>query len=113
MERRKNSLSLDRRRNSLPVILLKALATALVALLVYQVKQVNNRIDRLEKNQAKIMVWLGIEPVAAVDTLENGVQNPSFSTSGINQTFQNTPKKTFHTLDFFVDMPWLSAQDDR
>jgi len=58
--------------------LLRWMLAALLALLVYQGKQIENRIDRLEKNTTRIMVKLGIEPVARGDTLESGVKNAGF-----------------------------------
>lgn len=44
--------------------LLKTVAGLFLALLVYQGKCLCDRIDKLERNQVRIMVCLGIEPVS-------------------------------------------------
>lgn len=80
---------------------LTGLASVLLAVLAWQGRELLSRVSALEKNQTRIMVHLGIPPVAR-NTLENRV-NPAFPTC---QREINEIKRGMDTLkivDFSVD----------
>jgi hypothetical protein len=58
---------------------LTGLASILLAVLAWQGRELLSRVSSLEKNQTRIMVHLGIPPVA--NTLENGVNPGVFAAS--------------------------------
>lgn len=55
-----------------PEYLLKVLASLLLALLAWQGKSLCERVAGLEVNQVRIMVHLGIEPIAGENPLNLG-----------------------------------------
>jgi len=60
--------------------ILKVVLSLLLALLAWQGKQLCERVGALERNQIKIMVELGIPPVAS-DTLDLQGKNTLFAGS--------------------------------
>ena len=77
--------------------LLKLVASLLLALLVWQGKTLCDRIGSLERNQVRIMVTLGIEPIALEPHETPGVWE-SKATASENraiQTDRQTPGRFF------------------
>lgn len=56
--------------------LLKVVAGLFLSLLVYQGKCLCDRVESLERNQIRIMVSLGIEPISWESLTSHGAQVP-------------------------------------
>lgn len=76
--------------------LLKVVAGLLLALLVWQGKTMCDRVSALERNQIRIMVCLGIEPVASEswNSLKISVPQTLMAKQLTNRDNQSSEKNT-------------------